>query len=57
LSHNELPPKEHEATFREVLYLWLQNNRIKIKEQTFAKYTFLIENHILPQLGQIKVKK
>lgn len=49
--------KEHEITFREVLFLWLQSNQINLKEQTYAKYLYLVETHILPFLGQIKVKK
>lgn len=48
---------EHEITFRECLFLWLSNNRIKLKEQTYAKYLYLIENHIIPTLGNIKIKK
>jgi len=52
-----LPIKEHEATFREVLFLWLDNNKIKLKPQTYAKYLNLIENHIIPDLGHNKIKK
>ena len=49
--------QKHDLSFREVLFLWLQNNRMNLKDQTYAKYTYLVEQHILPQLGQIKVKK
>ena len=52
------PPKaNHDLTFREVLFLWLQSNRIRLKDQTYTKYSYLIESHILPSLGQVKIKK
>lgn len=54
---NVLPVKCHEITFREVLFLWLQNNRIKLKEQTYAKYLFLAESHLIPLIGSMQVKK
>ncbi len=38
-------------TFREALYLWLENNQIKLRQQTYAKYQRLIEQHIIPELG------
>lgn len=51
LSTEALPINDHEIKFREVLFLWLNNNRIKLKDQTYAKYLYLIENHIIPKLG------
>lgn len=57
LSVGALPLNDHEITFREVLFLWLNNNRIKLKDQTYAKYLYLIENHIIPILGSIKIKR
>lgn len=48
---------EREITFRECLFLWLDNNRIKIKEQTYAKYLYLINTHIIPMLGDMKIKR
>lgn len=56
-SKNALPTTNHDLTFREVLFLWLQSNRIKLKDQTYTKYFYLIESHILPCLGQMKIKK
>ncbi len=47
----------HEVYFREVLYLWLSNNKIKLKQQTYSKYLELIENHIIPSIGHIKITK
>lgn len=57
LSENAHQINDHEVTFREVLFLWLSNNKLKLKNQTYAKYMYLIENHIIPYLGNIKIKK
>lgn len=54
---NALPSKQQTVAFREVLYLWLENNRIKLKPQTYADYKYMIESHILPIVGSISVKK
>lgn len=55
--NNTLPLKEHKNTFREVLYLWLENNRINLKPQTYANYSYMIERHILPIIGSTLVSK
>ena len=57
ISVNALPLNDHEITVREVLFLWLTKNRLRLKDQTYAKYLYLIENHIIPKLGGIKIKK
>lgn len=44
-------------TFGETLNLWLENNRIKLKEQTYAKYRYLSEKHILPEMQDVLIKK
>lgn len=54
---NTLPPKEQKIAFREVLYLWLENNRIKLKQQTYADYKYMIESHIIPSVGSTPVCK
>lgn len=56
-SKNALPLKEQALSFREVLYLWLDNNKLKLREQTYAKYMYLIESHILPQIGLRKLNE
>ncbi len=48
-------PKGHERTFREVLLMWLENNRIRYKGATYKKYQYLIDTHIIPQLGNVKM--
>lgn len=57
LSTEALPINDHEIKFRDVLFLWLNNNRIKLKDQTYAKYLYLIENHIIPKLGSTSIKR
>ena len=57
MSLNALPEKSSKMAFREVLYLWLDTNQIKLREQTYAKYQRLIEQHIIPYIGKIQVKK
>ena len=55
--NNTFPVTKHDLTFREVLFLWLRSNRIKLKDQTYAKYSHLIDKHILPNLGHVKIEK
>lgn len=40
--------------FREILWTWLKNSHARLKEQTYEKYRFCIENHIIPALGDIE---
>lgn len=46
-----------EYLFKDVLILWLKNNRIKFKGATENKYQYLIDTHIIPALGDIKLSK
>ncbi len=48
-------PKELECTFGEVLRMWLEYNRIRCKGATYNKYQYLIDTHIIPQLGNVKM--
>jgi len=41
--------------FKDVLFLWLENQRIKLRPQTFAAYKRAIDNHIVGSLGKLKV--
>lgn len=54
---NQAVPNERRVFFREILYEWLENKRLQIKDQTYAKYLYLIENHILPSMGSIKAQQ
>jgi len=43
--------------FSDILSLWLANNRIKNKGATESKYLNVIETHILPELGGVKMSQ
>jgi len=46
-----------DMNFRETLFLWLDNRRIKLRPQTHAKYSQLIENHLAETIGKMKTSK
>lgn len=62
---SDLPTKETktiltqkcEKTFGEVLSLWMEHNRIRLKGGTINKYQNLIDTHIMPELGRIKLSE
>lgn len=41
--------------FEEVVCRWLENAKMRVKESSYVKYTNLIQNHILPDMGQLPV--
>lgn len=43
--------------FSSILNLWLSMNEVKIKKSTYDKYAYLIEKHIFPELGNIKMNE
>lgn len=43
--------------YDDVLTAWLQSSRTNIKESTFAKYSYIIDSHIRPALGQFPLGK
>lgn len=50
-------PRNQERYFREVLSLWMDNNQIRHKGATVNKYQYLINKHILPDLGSLKLSQ
>lgn len=48
-------PQGDKLTFGEVLFLWLENNKIKQKVQTYNKYRQVIEKQIIPEIGNIEL--
>ena len=46
-----------EKIFSEILYLWEETNRVRIKKSTAQKYDYLIKTHIIPDLGGLKVSQ
>lgn len=50
-------PKGQGKTFGEVLNLWMDNNRARLKGGTINKYQNLIDTHIMPELGLTKINE
>lgn len=46
-----------EKKFSEVLYLWAETNRIRLKGGTEQRYDYLIRTHIMPELGGLKLSQ
>ena len=54
----DLPqPRTKERCFSEIIQLWLNNNRLKQKGATEHKYRTMIEKHIDPELGPLKLSQ
>ena len=49
--------KKSEKRFGEILVLWMDNNRIRLKGGTISKYQNLIDTHIYPELGTVKLSE
>jgi len=43
--------KNPTVVFRDVLNVWQESNKIRLKESSVSRYQNLIETHILPELG------
>lgn len=46
-----------EILFKDLLKAWQDANRVRIKEASVSRYQNLIETHILPELGDKKLKQ
>ena len=57
LQHQNSYPKvlSNKPLFSQILELWITDNRIHLKNATIYRYSYLIETHILPELGGIQV--
>ncbi len=44
-------------TFEHLAKLWLDSNRIRLKGSTIQKYEFLLNTHIFPELGKIRLSQ
>ena len=47
--------KNEDYLFKEILYSWLEVNRLRYKGSTERKYRYLIETHIIPKLGNVEI--
>ena len=57
LKLNTLPESGKNISFRETLFLWLQNRKTKLRPQTYLKYKRLIEKHLAESIGARKLNK
>lgn len=53
---NENMSQDKGITFQYILNDWLINNRIRYKDSTYTKYKYIIDKHILPELGKEKIE-
>lgn len=49
--------KNSSTLFECVLTMWLESQRINIKESTYARYHQIVHTHLIPDLGSIRVVK
>ena len=54
-STKQSPTKKKNILFIDIMLLWLKSNQLKIKEATEFKYQYMIEKHISPCLGGMKI--
>ncbi len=58
IAENTVPLKQtRERTFSEILQLWLCNNRLRQKGATEHKYRTMIDRHIAPEIGSLKLSR
>lgn len=41
--------------FKDVLHLWVEDNRVNLKDSTIYRYNYLIDTHIAPELGGMRM--
>lgn len=51
------PPMRKELCFSQVLSLWMDYNRVRLKGATQSKYQNVIQTHILSALGGLKISQ
>ncbi len=56
-SFRSIEKKCTEKVFSDILYQWFSSNRVRLKGATETKYINVIETHIIPNLGGIKLSK
>lgn len=56
-TRNALPTTQEKISFREVLFLWLDARKTNYKKQTYSRYRYIIETHIIPIFGTMHPEK
>jgi len=55
MTNNQQNKPESHCLFRDLAYLWLEEGKIRLKESTVYRYSYLLETHILPELGPMEI--
>lgn len=55
--NNNQSTTNSERRFSEVLCLWEQSNRVRLKGGSEQRYDYLIKTHIMPELGGLKLSQ
>lgn len=40
-----------------VALLWLENSKMRVRESSYVKYVNILQKHILPEMGQVRVRR
>lgn len=54
VQYSSKSPKD-DMYYKELLDMWLNNNRVRLKQATLTKYQNIITTHIIPELGDVKL--
>lgn len=57
ISLGKYKPLRNDIVFKDVLDAWQNANRIRLKEASVSRYQNLIDTHILPKLGGVKMRQ
>ena len=49
--------KMKDMLFKDLLDEWLETTQLKVKESTYSRYVFLVDRHIRPSLGHIRLSR
>lgn len=52
-----IPDAASDLTFAEVAKRWLTSNSVRLKPSTLNKYAYLLDTHIVPQIGAVSLSK
>lgn len=46
-----------EKYYKDILEMWMCNNRVRLKQGTLTKYQNIIDTHLLPELGELRMSQ
>jgi len=50
-------PEKSDLFFKDALLLWLKSNCVRLKASSVSRYQYLIDVHIIPELGNLKMEQ